>query len=152
MPPKKDKKTSSKKEDDEEIDRELIVRNFEFFDSDASDNEEEPLEDFDDYDGYETEDEDTMDNLDILGQLLIDVADVEVLGLKVYKINFHDTKIPKLEDKKCNCDFDYDNNDLPIMPDGGEHFIAPYLLAVSKKKKYFKGCIFETNVNQKIVL
>lgn len=149
MPPKKEKKILNK---EEEIDKELIVRNFEFFDSDASDNGDEPLEELDDYDGYDTEDEDTINNLDILGSLLVDIADVEVLGYKVYKINFHDTRIKNLEDKKCNCDFDYDDNDLPIMVDGGEEFIAPYLLAVSKKKKFFKGCIFETNINQKIQL
>ena len=132
-------------------DREVIVRNFEFFDSDE-DIEDNNIEDLEDYDGYDTADEETDNNLETLTKLLEQVAEVEVIGLKVYKIIFHDTRIEELEDKNSNCDFDFDKKGIPLMPDGGEEFIAPYLLRISKKFKFFKGCIFETNINKKIVL
>lgn len=144
MPPKKNK-------EEETLDREIIVRNFEFFDSDDED-EDNNVEVFDDYDGYDTADEETDNNLIFISNLLSEIADVEVIGMKVYKINFHDTRIVKLEDKNCKCDFDYNSNKLPIMPNGGEQFLIPYLMEVSKKKKYFKKCIFETNINHKIIL
>lgn len=145
MPPKK------KEVEEEETSKEHIVRNFEFFDSDE-DIEDDNIEDLEEYDGYDSADEETEEHLEELSELLSDIAEVEVIGLKVYKINFHDTRIGQLEDKNCKCDFDYDKNKMPVMPDGGEEFIAPYLLAVSKREKFFKDCIFETNINQKIVL
>lgn len=146
MPPRKNTKLH------DEVESENIVRNFEFFDSDE-DIEDNNVEEFEDYDGYDTADEETEENLEILNNLLKEIAVVEVIGQKVYKINFHDTRIYKLEEIDCDCDFDFDDkNDLPIMPDGGEEFIAPYLLEISKKIKYFEGCIFETNINQKIML
>lgn len=133
-----------------EEDKEYIVRNFEFFDSDEE--EDNNLEDFDDYDGYDTADDETEEYCDALNKLLSDVADVETLGLKVFKINFHDTRIKELEDKKTECDFDYDDDGMPIMLDGGEQFIIPYLVVVSKKITYYKNCIFETNINKKFTL
>lgn len=132
-------------------DKEVIVRNFTFFDSDE-DMDDDVVEEVEDYDGYDTADEETDENLELLANLLNEIAEVEVVGLKVYKINFHDTRIGNLEDKNCDCDFDLDKNGVPIMPDGGEEFIAPYLLLISQKFKFFKGCVFETNINKKIVL
>ena len=143
MPPKKEK--------EETLNREIIVRNFEFFDSDE-DEDDNNIEDLDEYDGYDTADEETESYSDLVESLLIEIADVEVIGLKVYKINLHDTRNLELEDKNCNCEFDYDKEGYPIMPDGGEQFLAPFLLEVSKKEKFFKDCIFETNINQKILL
>ena len=144
MPPKKNNEEDS-------LNREIIVRNFEFFDSDEE-IDDNNIEEFEDYDGYDTADEETEDNLEILNKLLKEIAEVEVIGKKVYKINFFDTRIYKLEEIDCDCDFDFDDNNLPIIPDGGEEFIAPYLLEISKKIPYFEDCIFETNINQKILL
>jgi len=147
MPPRK-----NKKEEEESLNREIIVRNFEFFDSDE-DIQDDNIEEYEDYDGYDTADEETEDKLDILNELLKEIAEVEVIGKKVYKINFYDTRIYKLEEMDSECDFDFeDSTNLPIIPDGGEEFIGPYLMEVAKKIKYFEDCIFETNINQKIIL
>lgn len=143
--PKKDQKEK------EEKDKEHIVRNFDYFDSD-DDLEEGVIEELDNYDGYETPDEETEDYLEGLQRMLKDVADVEVIGLKVYKINFHDTRLEDFVDTDTDTDFDLDENGFPIMLDGGEEFIAPYLKMVSDKINYYQGCLFETNVNYKFNL
>jgi hypothetical protein len=138
-----------------EDEEDLIIRNFEFFESDDEEEVDNISEvnEKDNYDGYDTPDEDTEEFVEILQELLNDIAVVDVIGLKVYKIDFYDTKnIGELEDKKCKCDFDLRDDGYPIMPDGGEEFIAPYLLRVSKKFKFFKGCIFETNIGKKITI
>ena len=98
MPPRKNTKLH------DEVESENIVRNFEFFDSDE-DIEDNNVEEFEDYDGYDTADEETEENLEILNNLLKEIAVVEVIGQKVYKINFHDTRIYKLEEIDCDCDF-----------------------------------------------
>ena len=135
----------------EEEDKEHIVRNFDYFDSD-DDLEEGVIEKLDDYDGYETADEETDEYLVGLERLLKDIADVEVIGLKVYKINFHDTRLENFMDKDTNSDFDIDDSGFPVMLDGGEEFIAPYMKKISEKVPYYKGCTFETNVNYKFIL
>jgi len=133
----------------EKEEKEVIVKNFTYSDSET---DEELIEDLDDYDGYDTADEDTENFCDFLNDILSDIADVETLGLKVYKINFYDNKVGKMEDYNCVCDFDKDDKGQPIMPDGGEEFIVPYLSLVRKKKKYLKDCIFETNINFKFTI
>jgi hypothetical protein len=128
-------------------DEDLIVKNFELPDSDS----DEDVNDLDldlDLDEYDSPDEDTEDYLEILEKLLCDVADVEVIGLNTYKINFHDTNIKKLENKNCKCDFDEDDDGMPIMIDGGEEFIKPYLFKVSKKIAFFKDCVFKYNIKE----
>lgn len=134
-----------------ENNKEHIVRNFDYFDSD-DDLEEGVVENLDNYDGYDTADEETEDHAELLQNLLKDIAEVEVIGLKVYKINFHDTRLEKFLDKNTKSDFDFDEKNFPIMLDGGEEFIAPYLKMVSKNIEYYKGCTFETNVNYKFNL
>lgn len=120
-----------------------------------TDSEEEVVEEVENLDitnDYDSTDEATEEYQDILNTYLGDIASVDCLGLKAYKIDFYDTNIEKLEDKKCKCDFDLDDNGYPTIPDGGEEFIIPYLFALSKKVKFFKKCVFETNINHVIKL
>lgn len=130
--------------------KECIVRSFVFTDSDTSD--EDVIETADNYDGYETEDEETEEYAVGLNKLLKDVADVDVLGLKVYKINFHDIRLKEFHSIETKTDFDKNDDNFPIMIDGGEDFIVPYLKEVSEIVPYYKDCTFETNVNLKFNL
>ena len=138
------------KEETTESEKEHIVRTFDYSDSDSSD--EDIIEKEDDYDAYETEDEETEEYAEGLKKLLKEIADIDVLGLKVYRINFHDTRINNFKDINMETDFDRGEDDFPIMIDGGEDFIVPYLKEVSLIVPYYKDCTFETNVNLKFNL
>lgn len=120
------------------------------------DSDEEPEdEQFDtaEFEGdYESADEETEDKCELLQDLLGEVSNVCTIGKNAYKIDFFDRESKEFEDVDCNCDFDYDKRGYPIMPDGGEEFIAPWLKKLAQKDKFFKGCTFETNHNHKIQL
>lgn len=127
-----------------------VVKNFQFFDSDE-DEDDMDVEVIDPED-YDSVDEETEHFQETLSHYLRDIAQIDSLGLKVYKIDFHDTRIDNLEDKDCDCDFDLDEDKCPIMPEGGEEFIIPYLVQLSKQIPYFADCTYETNINIKIKL
>ncbi len=124
-----------------------FIKNFNYYDSDEE-NAEYDESDFETFNEkkYKSPDEDTEENSEILSELLEDIASVEILGLKAYKIKFFNTKIEELEPKNCECDFDTREDGLPIIPEGGETYIIPYLLYISDVLDFFKGCQFETNV------
>jgi hypothetical protein len=124
-----------------------FIRNFNYYDSDEenAEYEEDDFETFKDK-KYKTPDVETEENLDILEELLEDIATVEVLGLKAYKIKFRNNKIGDLENKNCQCEFDTREDGLPIIPEGGENYIIPYLIYISDIIDFFKGCSFETNI------
>lgn len=129
----------------------MVVYNVEVSDSEDSDDED-IFDEFNEEDCYDSADEETEDKAEFLQKLLIDVAAVCVLGHKAFKIDFHDMTKKEFEDKDIDCDFDYDKNGLPIMIDGGEEYIAPYLKKVSEIDIFFEDCIFETNHGFKIEL
>jgi hypothetical protein len=132
----------------DEIKLKDTIYNDEYYDSEE-DTDDDNFENINDND-YDTCSEEDEEMGELLQELLNDVATVDILGKKAFRVDFNDTKnlqfIPKNED----CDFDYTEDDMPIMPDGGEEFLLPYMKEVSKHKKYFKGVILETNVKGKI--
>lgn len=124
-----------------------------YYDSeeDSEDDTEQTFEDFsDEEDNYDSADEDTIDKSELLQNLLSEVANVCAIGLKAYKIEFYDTTKKNFEDKDCKCDFDYDLKGFPIMYDGGEEYIAPYLKKLSEIDDFFEDSTFITNHNFKI--
>lgn len=127
-----------------EIQLKDTVYNDEYYDS-SEDEDDDNFEGLN-YDDYDSADEDDEDMGEFLQELLEDVASVDVLGHKAFKIDFIDSKVEKFLDKDEDCDFDTNYNGFPVMPDGGEEFFLPYMKAISKKKRYFKDAIFETNV------
>ena len=129
----------------DEIELRDTVYNEELYDSDE-DEEDTNFELLDEENDYDSCDEQTEDLGDILNSLLTEVANVDVLGKKAFRIEFIDTKDLVLVNKNEDCDFDLDENDYPIMPDGGEEYLLPYLKKVSQCNKKFKGCVFETNL------
>ena len=121
------------------------IYNEEVYDSDT-DEEDTNYEVLDQENDYDSCDEDSEILADLLQDLLREVATVDVLGKKAFRVEFNDTRNLNFVDKKEDCDFDYDENNYPIMPDGGEEFFAPYMKLVTKINKKFKNCIIETNV------
>lgn len=128
------------------------VYNF-YVEPDSEDEEDDNIFDEVDEEGcYDSADEETEDKAEFLQKILNDVANVYVLGYKAYKIDFHDMTKKVFEHKDINCDFDYDKKGFPIMIDGGEEYIAPYLKKVSEKDLFFEECTFETNHGFRIEL
>jgi len=133
--------------DSGEIKLKDTIYNEEIYDSDEEEDEEEEsnyefLEDRD----YESCDEETENVAEILQDLLKEVATVDAVGKKVFRVEFTYTKNLTFVDKNEDCDFDKDDEKYPIMPDGGEEFFIPYMVKVAKNNKKFKGCVIETNV------
>ena len=91
-------------------------------------------------------DDTTLELFDILNERLQEICNLSCVGLNSFRIEFFDTNF-KLEDKKTRCDFDVDDYNIPIMIDGGQNFIAPYLNQLSEIYDDLKGCSFETNKN-----
>ena len=44
------------------------------------------------------------------------------------------------------CEFDYDDNGYPIMPDGGENFFIPYMEELKTLNNDLDGLKIDTNV------
>lgn len=123
------------------------IFNVVYYDSEEE-SEEEEFDTVEHEGDYDSADDDTEDKCELLQELLAEVANVCTIGLKAYKIDFFDRDFKEFEDIDCKCDFDYNKEKLPIMPDGGEEFIAPWLKKLSEKDDFFKDCTFETNHNK----
>ena len=67
-----------------------------------------------------------LELLDVLNERLSDICNISCVGLNSFRMDFYDTNF-EFEDKKTKCDFDVDDYNLPIMIDGGQSFILPYL-------------------------
>ena len=93
-----------------------------------------------------TPDEDSQDIQDILENKLKSICTITVLGKKYYRIDFYDIDF-ELLDEKTECDFDFDISGDPIMHDGGQEFIVPYLYKLKKNYPNLKNTEFETNNN-----
>ena len=128
-----------------EIQLKDTVYNEEIYDSDEEEEEDTNYENLEDRD-YESCDEETEELSDILQDLLKEVAVIDTMGKKVFRVEFTYTKNLVFVDKNEDCDFDEDEDGYPIMPDGGEEFILPYMKNVVRNNKKFKGCTIETNV------
>ena len=127
------------------------VFNVLYYDSDEA-TEDEEIDVLEHEGDYEDADEATEDKCEFLQDLLGEVANICAIGKNAYKVDFFDRTAKEFENKNSKCDFDYDKKGFPVMADGGEEYIAPFLKKLSQKDKFFKGCTFETNHGQKIEL
>jgi len=93
-----------------------------------------------------TPDETTIEMSDILTEKLSEICNTSCLGLNMFRIDFYDTNF-EFESKSTRCDFDVDDYDIPIIFDGAQNFIIPYLSLLSETYDDLKGCTFETNKN-----
>lgn len=130
----------------DEIKLKNTVYNEEIYDSDEDSDEDENNYEFLEDKDYESCDEETEELSEILENLLKDVAVLDVVGKKAFRVEFTHTKNLLFVDKNEDCDFDEDDDGYPIMPDGGEEFFIPYMNKVLEKNKQFKNCTIETNV------
>lgn len=130
----------------DEIQLRDTVYNEEIYDSEEDSEEEETNYEFLEDKDYESCDEETENLSEILQNLLKEVAVVDAMGKKAFRVEFTYTKNLIFVDKSENCDFDDVDGGYPIMPDGGEEFFIPYMLRVAKSNKKFRGCTIETNV------
>ena len=67
-------------------------------------------------------------------------------GKNSFRIDFFDTNF-KFENKDCKCDFDLDDNKLPLLHDGSQEYIIPYLYKLKEKYPEFDKAKFQTNNN-----
>lgn len=88
----------------------------------------------------------TLELSEILLDKLKEIGNVSCLGLNMFRIDFYDTNF-EFEEKRTKCDFDVDEYDIPIIFDGAQSFIMPYLVLLSETYDDLKGCTFETNKN-----
>lgn len=93
-----------------------------------------------------TPDELTEDLQDMLEEKLSEIGTVSVVGKNSYRIDFYDTDFV-FEDKTCQCDFDLDGDKIPIIHDGGQEFIIPYLYELKEFYPELQKSKFQTNNN-----
>lgn len=122
------------------------VYNEEIYDSDEEDEEDTNYETIDEENDYDTCDEDTEELAEILQELFKEVATIDALGKKAFRIEFSYINGLEFVPEDEDCDFDFDEEGYPIMPDGGEEYLLPYMKKVKKNNKNFKKCTIETNV------
>lgn len=113
------------------------------------------------YDSEDTEDSDIIENIDnnlrpsspdeetddlfeSLELLLENVGTLSCLGKKYFRIEFYDTKFDFL-DKEEECEFDYNEENFPVLHEGSQEYIIPYLYCLSDYLEDIKDCNFETN-------
>jgi hypothetical protein len=94
-------------------------------------------------------DDETEEKFSILTERLEEVAYVIYTGKNSFRINFQNKKGVKLVPKKENCDFDIDDDGLPIMVDGGENYILPYLVELCRRRSDLKPFRITTNCSKK---
>ena len=121
--------------------------------SDGFDEEEPEFEaDFDD-DGEEIDnsniDDETEDKFHVLTERLEEVAYVIFSGKNSFRINFRINKGVKLVPKGTDCDFDIDDDGLPVMYDGGENYLLPYLVELCKRRSDLKPFNITTNCSKR---
>lgn len=93
-----------------------------------------------------TPDELTEDLQEMLDEKLSEIGTVSVVGKNSYRIDFFDTDFT-FEGKTCQCDFDLDADKMPIMHDGGQEFIIPYLYDLKEFYPDLHKSKFQTNNN-----
>jgi hypothetical protein len=115
------------------------------FDEQEPEPELEP--DFDD--DSSNIDEETEEKFSILTERLEEVAYVIYTGKNSFRINFQNKKGIKLVPKDQDCDFDLDDDGLPIMVDGGENFLLPYLKELCNRRSDLRPLKITTNCSKK---
>ena len=125
----------------------MSVLNISHYDSDNENDEFGGGQDED----FNTERELSPDQLteeiqEVLESKLSEIGTVATIGKNSYRIDFFDTDFT-FEDKNCKCDFDLDNDKMPIMPDGGQEYTIPYLHELKEFYPELKKSKFQTNKN-----
>jgi len=105
------------------------------------------LEDEEKFDG--DCDEETTEKLEFLEERLNEVAEVDAIGASTFKIVFFNKKGVEFKKKETKCDFDYDDDDLPMIYDGGEDYFLPYINELCMKKENLFPLYIITNVTKK---
>ena len=124
-----------------------IIFNVTYYDS--SDEESEDFEDLSssDEEDYGEMDELTEKKMKVLKERLDEVADVVPIGKSFFKVSFFNKKDVELVLEEV-CEFDYDKRGIPIMVDGGESYLIPYLKELCIKKKFLKPFTIKTNLDK----
>lgn len=137
---------------DKEEDDCVPVLNITYYDTSDEESDIESENYNDDLDEEEDFDEDcddeTKDKLEFLEKRLEEVADVEAVGISTFRVRFfvkHDIKFLKRDMK---CDFDYDDDDYPMIYDGGEDTFLPYMKELCKKCDFLSPVYIITNVTK----
>ena len=122
-----------------------IVVNAEVYDSDE-DIEDTNFEDEIEEVNYQSCDEDTENVAQFLEELLYEIASVYACGKMKVRVEFNDPHLIEFCKKDEICEFDYDDNGYPIMPDGGENFFIPYMEELKTLNSDLERLKVETNV------
>jgi len=125
----------------------MSVLNISFYDSD-NENDEFGGGETEDYNTKRvvTPDEESHNCQEILEKKIKDIGTVSVLGKNYFRIDFYDVNFD-LMDNTTECDFDLDLSNEPIIYDGGQEFIVPYLYKLKSYYPILKNAEFETNNN-----
>lgn len=130
----------------------MSVLNIDYYDSD-NDNDEfgGGINEHFDNTKEKTPDELTDELREILEKRLSDILTITVIGYKSFRLDFFESGFD-LIDKDCNCEFDIDSDKIPIMPNGGQEYIVPYLYDLKDFYEELKNCKFQTNLNKKFTI
>ena len=154
-----DGSSENEENDDPNVVLNDAVLNITYYDS----SDEEDVDDFDEEEpehepeyndkGEEIDntsiDDDTEEKFSILTERLEEVAYVIYTGKNSFRINFQNKRGVKLVPKGESCDFDIDDDGLPVMYDGGESFILPYLLELCRRRSDLKPFQITTNCSKR---
>ena len=140
---------------DEEIKTNSIVVSTIIYDSDSDHEASDNYEDIDettysDLEGYESANEETEETKDFLQKHLSDIATLDCIGKNIIKVDFFYPKNINFIDKNDKCDFDINNENIPLLPEGGEDYFLPFMTLLCKKNRKMRGLSFKTNTSKKI--
>lgn len=130
----------------------MSVLNISYYDSD-NDNDDcgGGVNEYFDTEREKSPDETTEELQEILEEKLKEVSTVTIVGYKSFRLDFFETDF-KFEDKNCDCDFDIDSNKMPIIPNGGQEYIIPYLYELMSFYDNIKNTKYQTNLNVKFII
>ncbi len=94
-------------------------------------------------------DEESKSKLEFLEDRLGEIASINVTGKSCFRIMFLFKKGVNLKKATEKCDFDHDEEKLPVMVLGGEDFLLPYMKLLCKKKKFLTPLQITTNCSGK---
>ena len=116
----------------DEIEVKNEVANFTYYDSDE-DEEDENFEDVQLRDDLEEVDEQTEELGEKISELIKDVASIDSIGKKVFRIDFYDSSGDFKFSQGKQADFDLNESGYPYLPDGRRRIYYYFLKNTSKK-------------------
>ena len=109
-----------------------------------TESEDEGSEISDLEDIVEIDDEEHVETLNLLVESFGGIADVKTLAYREFKVDFSDPNAKLVEDETANYQFEYNDNDHPILQDPA--YFVPFVNYLSREEPSLIGTTIFTNL------